>query len=387
VYDFYRMNPLEAASGWVHGFDTEPLPSRTPASPRQVLDRILLRCLQRSPCVIAFSGGRDSSALLGAAVKVARREGLPLPVALTLTYPGVPHAEESSWQRLVLDHLGLPDQVVIQVGDEHDVLGPIVTPLLLRYGSVWPPNLAPTWRLMDNARGGSLIIGECGDEVFGPKRITPITKMVAWRGRVDRRLYPMAAASMAPAPVRRHLMRRSPNRYQRTWLRPPVKALIERRDAEDAAALTLHAGHNAWQYTRRRAITRSFETHHAIARYMRVDYVAPFAEPDFVAAVAHAAGFWGWSGRASTMIDLFGDVLPRPVLERGTKATFERAVFNEYGRAFARQWTGRGVDPVLVDPEVLHRIWLSDQPDGGTMVLMQQAWLANQLVSPGAAPR
>ena len=39
--------------------------------------------------------------------------------------------------------------------------------LLLRYGSVWPPNLAPTWRLMDNSRGGSLIIGECGDEVFG----------------------------------------------------------------------------------------------------------------------------------------------------------------------------------------------------------------------------
>jgi hypothetical protein len=120
---------------------------------------------------------------------------------------------------------------------------------------------------------------------------------------------------------------------------------------------------------------------------MGVDYVAPFAEPDFVAAVTHAAGFWGWSGRASTMIDLFGDVLPRAVLERGTKATFERAVFNEYGRTFARRWTGRGVDPALVDPEVLHRIWLSDQPDGGTMVLMQQAWLASQLVSPEPAPR
>lgn len=109
-------------------------------------------------------------------LRVARRSrrrgpsrSLPLPVALTLTYPGVPQADESSWQRLVLDHLGVPDQVKIQVRDEHDMLGPIVTPLLLRYGSVWPPNLAPTWRLMDNARGGSLIIGECGDEVFGPK--------------------------------------------------------------------------------------------------------------------------------------------------------------------------------------------------------------------------
>jgi asparagine synthetase B (glutamine-hydrolysing) len=387
VYHLYRMDPLEVASGWVHGFDPKPLPSRTSVSPRQVLDRVLLRCLQRSPCVIAFSGGRDSSALLGVAVAVARREGLPLPVALTLTYPGVPQTDESLWQRLVLDHLGVPNQVEIQVGTEHDVLGPIVARLLRRYGSVWPPNLAPTWRLMDNSRGGSLIIGECGDEVFGPKRITPITKMVAWRGRVDRRLYPMAAASLAPAPVRRQLIRRSPSRYQRNWLRPSVKSLVEHRDAEDAAALTLHAGHNAWQYTRRRAITRSFETHHAIAHDMDVDYVAPFAEPDFVAAVAHAAGFWGWSGRAATMIDLFGDVLPRAVLERGTKATFERAVFNEYGRAFAGQWTGRGVDSALVDPEVLHRIWLSDQPNAGTMVLMQQAWLASQPVSSESAAR
>ncbi|PZS33836.1 MAG: hypothetical protein DLM61_04550 [Pseudonocardiales bacterium] len=78
------------------------------------------------------------------------------------------------------------------------------------------------------------------------------------------------------------------------------------------------------------------------------------------------------------MTHLFGDLLPRAVLQRTSKATFERAVFTERGRDFAAQWNGSGVDPDLVDPEVLRDIWLSDRPDGGTMVLMQQAWLASQ---------
>jgi asparagine synthase len=381
VNAFYTMNPLEAAGGWLHGFDAEPMPCTSRDSPRQVLDRILLRCLQRAPCVIAFSGGRDSSALLGTAVAVARREGLPLPVTVTLTYPGVPQTDETSWQHQVLDHLGVRDGVEVAVHDEHDVLGPIAARLLRRHGSLWPPNLAPTWRLMDQARGGVLIIGECGDEVFGIKRITPLRRILGARGRVDRRLYRSAAWSLAPAPMRGRAILRSPYRYQRSWLRAPVKALLERRDVEDEVTFALHAGHNAWQYTQRRAICRSFETHRALGRDIDVDYVAPFAEPEFVAAVARAAGFWGWSGRTAAMIQLFGDLLPGPVLQRTSKATFERAVFTERGRDFAAKWDGSGVDPELVDPEVLRNIWLSDRPDGGTMVLMQQAWLASQPVA------
>jgi len=384
VRDPYKMDLLEVAGGWLHGFDVEPLPSVSGEGARQVLDRILVRCLQQPPCVIAFSGGRDSSALLAAAVAVAHREGLPLPVTVTLTYPGVPEADEASWQHQVLDHLGVRDRVEITVHDEHDQLGPIAAPLLRRHGLLWPPNLAPTWRLMDQARGGTLIIGECGDEVFGIKRITPLRRILGSRGRCDRRLYPIAAQSLAPAPVRRRAILRSPHRYQRTWLRNPVKALLERRDAEDEVAFPLHAGRSSWQYTHRRAISLSFETHRALGRDIGVDYVAPFAEPDFVAAVAHDGGFWGWSGRTAAMTHLFGDLLPNTVLQRMSKATFERAVFTERGREFARQWNGAGVDPELVDPEVLRDIWLSDRPDGGTMVLMQQAWLAAQPVEQDA---
>lgn len=374
----YTMDPLEVAGGWVHGFDPEPRPIGSRDGPRQVLERILLNCLQRAPCVIAFSGGRDSSALLGTAMAVARREGLPPPVAATLTYPDLPETDETTWQHNALDHLGVPDRVQIRVDDEHDLLGPINAPLLRRHGSLWPPNLAPTWRLMDQARGGVLIIGECGDEVFGYQRITPLRRVIGTRGRCDRRLFPIAAMSLAPRGARRRMLLRSSHRYQRTWLRPPVKAILERRDADDETSLSLHAGHSTWQYTHRRAVRLFLDTHRMLGRDIGVDYVAPFAEPDFVAAIARAAGFWGWHGRAAAMRDLFGDVLPGPVLRRTSKATFGRAVFTDLGREFAAQWDGSGVDPELVDPEALRRIWLSDQPDGGTMVLMQQAWLASQ---------
>jgi len=43
---------------------------------------------------------------------------------------------------------------------------------------MWPPNVAPTWRMMDLARGGVLLTGEGGDEAFGLTRITPLTKVL-----------------------------------------------------------------------------------------------------------------------------------------------------------------------------------------------------------------
>lgn len=374
----YRMDPVEVAGGWVHGFDPESLPRDASADPRGALGRILVGCLRRTPCVVAFSGGRDSAVLLAAAAAVARRNGLPPPVAVTLTYPGVPEADETAWQRRVLDHLGLTDRLELPVTDEHDLLGPHVAPLLHRHGPVWPPNLAPTRRLMDQARGGTLIIGECGDEVFGTKRITPLRRIIGGRGKVDRQLYPLALGTLAPATLRRRVALRSPHPYQRTWLRPPVKALLERRDIDDGAAHTLHAGHSAWQYTRRRAVRRAFDTHRTLGREIDVDYVAPFGEPEFVAALARAAGFWGWSSRTQAMVRLFGDLLPGEVLSRVSKAYFNGAVFTERTREFAARWDGSGVDPELVDPEVLRDIWLSECPDGGTMALLQQAWLAAQ---------
>ncbi len=378
----YQMDPLEIAGGWVNGYDLAPLSGGPHPSPRQVLDQIVLSYLNRSPCLVAFSGGRDSSVLLAAAVATARREGLPLPIPITLTYPRASDTDETEWQRQVLDHLGITERIVLVVHDEHDPVGPIATRLLLRHGIMWPPNFAPTWRMMDLARGGVLLTGEGGDEVFGIKRITPLTKMLKARGRVDPRIYRRVAHALAPDWVRRRTALR--HRYRRPWLRGPVEELLARRGAADEVAYALHAGRHAWQFATRRCAQRGCETVRTLGSEIDVEYVQTFSEPDLVAAVAAAAGFWGWTGRTTTMRDLFGDLLPRAVLERRTKAVFNRAVFTEHTREFARQWDGDGVDSELVDPEALRENWLSDFPHAPSMALLQQAWLASRRNAHGA---
>jgi asparagine synthase (glutamine-hydrolysing) len=369
------MDPLEIAGGWVNGYDPVPLPPGPHTPPRRVLDRLLLPHLQRTPCLVAFSGGRDSSVLLAAATDVARREGLPLPVPVTLSYPDAPDADESHWQDVVLEHLGITERIVLTVHDEHDPLGPVATPILRRHGLVWPPNFAPTIRLMTMARGGVLLTGEGGDETFGLKRVTPLTNLVKRKGLVPPGVYADTLRAFAPAVLRRRAALR--DRYRRTWLHPDVELELARRDAHDMAAFALNAGRNTWQFATRRCARLSYETMRVLGVEMDVTYVQAFAEPSVVASVAATGGFLGWTGRTATMRALFGHLLPREVLERRTKALFANAVFTRYTKDFARRWNGSGVDTDLVDADTLREIWLSDDPHAPTMSLLQQAWLAS----------
>ena len=66
-----------------------PLADRSEySSPRAALEAVVLRALLRPPCLVSFSGGRDSSLVLAIASDVARRHGLPLPVPATNRFPG-----------------------------------------------------------------------------------------------------------------------------------------------------------------------------------------------------------------------------------------------------------------------------------------------------------
>lgn len=370
----YTMDPLEVAGGWLNGY--EPLPMPSAGSPQHVLDQLLLPHLQQSPCLVAFSGGRDSSVLLAAAVALARREGLPLPMPITLSYPDAADTDEAQWQQVVLAHLGVTDRIVVTVHDEHDPLGPVATPVLLRHGLIWPPNIAPTLRMMGMARGGALLTGEGGDEAFGLKRVTPLTKVLKSRGRVSPRVYADVPRALAPAVLRRRTAMR--DRYRRPWLHPEAEAELARKDAADLTAFSLHAARNTWQFATRRCARIGYETVRTLGAEMDVTYVQAFAEPSLVAAVAATGGFLGWTGRAATMRSLFGDLLPREVLERRSKALFANAVFTRHTREFARRWNGSGVDTTLVDTEALRDNWLSPTPHAPSMSLLQQAWLAQR---------
>ena len=76
---------------------------------------------------------------------------------------------------------------------------------------------------------------------------------------------------------------------------------------------------------------------------------------------------------------LAGDLLPDHVLARRDKARFNQVFFGARTRAFAERWSGGGVDPELVDSEALRRIWLGDDHDWRTALLMHAGWMHDEL--------
>ena len=82
------------------------------------------------------------------------------------------------------------------------------------------------------------------------------------------------------------------------------------------------------------------------------------------------------------MDDLFGDVLPREVTQRTTKAEFTEAFFGPYSRDFAERWTGAGLDTALIDPERLRDIWLGPEFDARSGSALQGAWTALYWTNP-----
>src|SRR5262245_7497196 len=101
------LTPLETATGLVNGIVRQPRLPDERGTPLAALEEAVLPALARPPCVVSFSGGRDSSAVLGVAVRAARRHGLDLPIPTTNRFPSAPGSNEDEWQESVIAHLGL----------------------------------------------------------------------------------------------------------------------------------------------------------------------------------------------------------------------------------------------------------------------------------------
>ncbi len=209
----YVMQGIELASSLVAGADRTRAPLRRTGVVTSdlpgVLENVLLRSLQRPPCVVAFSGGRDSAGLLAAAARAARRHGLPLPIPATNRFPGARDADENQWQDMVVRHLGLEDWVRADITDELDLIGPVAAPLLRRHGPLWPPNSHFGVLLARHARGGTFVTGVGGDEVLAPsayqaarapvRRASAAAGGRAWRRRRPRALGAARLARPSPA--------------------------------------------------------------------------------------------------------------------------------------------------------------------------------------------
>lgn len=376
------MTPLELASGFVLGLDPEArlapaLPGT--ASARPAFEQVVREALRHPPCVVSFSGGRDSSAVLAVAARIARAEGLPAPIAVSLRFARVPSAEESAWQETVIGQIGGVDWHRVDIDTELDLLGPLATAEIERHGVLWPANTAFHAPIAPFARGGTLLTGFGGDEIMSPGWAWDrLNRVLTRRARPAPSDVVELLASRAPQALRRRVLDRRPEPSAPSpWLWPEVDAQVQEewkrlRDLEpvrhDRAVL------EHWWSSRYVQVTR--QSLGLLAAGHGAAIAHPFNDPRFLAAVARERGRSGPVHRSRETIRLFADVLPRETLVRVGKATFNGAFWGPETQAFVAGWDGSGVDRDLVDGERLAALWAGEDPDARTWPLLQSVWAA-----------
>lgn len=379
---YYQPEPLELASSTVVGLMPDaPAPLAQAGGPaRSVLEGLIVGALQRPPCVIGFSGGRDSSAILALAAWLARREGLDLPIPITFRYHAEEaEAEESSWQELVVRHVGVDDWEIVEVGTRHDMVGPLARPFLVEHGLVFPATLYNNTLPLLRARGGSHMSGEGGDEIFGVRRSTIMRRALADpRYFLHKRHLRHAAMAFGPRTSRRATL----SYIHRKLLGPCLSYLLPEAAREvidrvtaDALSEPFNNEQSLRWHLRRKQIILHQGALVAFSKEHDVYHLDPFLEPRFVAAYARMVSPLGLPSRTDAMRALFGDLLPDEVLCRTSKALFNRGFLTDLAREFAASWRGGGIDTDIVRPEALRAAWLSDWPPSQSFWLLQAAWL------------
>lgn len=381
----WQLTRWEQAAGMALGEDaaTGPLPRGTRVqTARAAFEDAVLAALLTPPCVLSFSGGRDSSAVLAVATRLARREGLAMPVPVSLRFPGLPESDEDAHQESVVRHIGLAHWERVDATSDIDLLGAPARRSMQTHGVLWPANTHfhdPVARL---ARGGSVVTGFGGDEVMAPGWTWDRVNRVIGRQVRPRRSDALwLAAAASPLPVRRWALRRRRHAapvIPRPWLHPEaarrVDDMLLTGRAAEAVRFDRGVDRNWWRARYRVLTAQSLQL---LASSHGATMHHPFADPRFLAALAADRGRFPPADRSVAMDALFGDLLPPGILHRESKAEFGRAFWGSDTRDFVATWDGSGLDEALVRPEVLQRMWRAEELDGRSLVLLQTAWAAS----------
>jgi hypothetical protein len=320
-----RPTPLEIASGGIFGLEPlESAPAADPWSPIEALERAILPALRRGPCLVGFSGSPASTALLALAVRLARREGLELPLPATVSVGGGDRQRRER-QCDTLIALGLTDWARFELEDELELVGPVAMSVLRRHGLVAPFHLYRQMPLIVEALGGSLIVADIDAGQSG------------------------ARSSFA-------------------WLRPDAAAEVGAAWLHEAATMPqLWSDRIAWMRRRRAVRTEAAWLAH-LAAELRVEVVNPFLDAEFALALLRRP--------AAGLAQLFADLLPSRHLE--APECLPGACWGERARELAVSWDEDDVDPALVDCDALALEWAREQPDERTFLLLQSAAVARE---------
>ena len=372
------LSPVESAIDDAIGEHASqpPLPIvPSTVTPLQALEDAVLPALQRPPCHVTFSGGRDSSLVLAVATRLARKAGLPLPIPTSYVFPDYPDTDESAWQAMALRHLRLSDHHRQVFRGELNLLGPVVQASIRRHGLVAPAGSHLIVPALPEARGGSVLTGMEGDGLFNGGSFADARGVLRNRARPTLRMPLTFARALAPRRLRRAVARRrAPLRVP--WLRvAPLTRLLELDAGEVASEPFRWNQYVAW-WARRRYIVARRQALAFLAETHDVKVAHPLMDRTFLAAVSRAGGDWGWGNRTMTLRALFTGLLPDALLARESKADFTRAYWGNDTRDFIAAWDGTGLPAELVDLDALRAVWADELPDARTGLLLQAAWAA-----------
>lgn len=375
------LTPLEIATGLpleitrpAYRPATQTL-RRARLSSRIVLEGMVLEHLRRGPLSVSFSGGRDSSLVLAVATHVARREGHPDPLPITMRHDS-PSSREDEHQEAVVRHLGLHHWLKVDIGESLRIFGEVATDFYLKEGIRVPANAYFHLAMTAVAPKGTLLTGGGGDEMFGTQGWR-LAQVLAGRRRVGLRDVALVGLASAPTPLRRRLMARK-HALQLPWLRPAAMARVRRLVAGADIWSRVRWDVEAMYYARSRATTMLNETLDRVGSTHGMRIASPFTDERFVAAFAAEAGRAGPPSREAAMRMLGQDVLPEVTLGRRDKADFNGMVWGGDFRRFVDGWRPETLTPgvaELVDPGALRHAWREPFPHYQTMLLAQQAWL------------
>ena len=376
-----RATEFELASGSGFGEHadagvlTEDGGSTTPAG---ALKAAVVTALAEGLCLVSFSGGLDSSLVLAAATHAARERSLPDPVPVSVRFQRFPPADESRWQERVIRHLHLADWQRNEAGDELDTIGPVATQVLRRHGVLYPANTFFHSPLLEQGRGGTLLTGFGGDDVFTNWSAQRTVDVLLRRERPELADLFRLAQIAGPRRVRRRVLRARLRRYSPPWLRPQARSeFLERWISEELSEPRRWDRRVAW-LARQRYVAVTRHSLDLIASDAGAKIEHPLLAPRFLAAVASAGGRTGWGDRSRALRALFAHLLPADVLARRDKARTGGALSRSYTRAFAENWQGGTFDPELVDEDALRYEWFKLEPGFGALHLLQAAWLASE---------